>query len=240
MTWRLGAFRDVADPAAALTTPSPPGRDLAGDLTGIAVSASTANIGGTVWGVITTVLGFDPLDKVSQEFAGHYQVLDGLTQEWAGVSTALTGVRANLDSGRQRLPAYWKGDAASSFQDHMDQLRGAIDSQIQYAEYQRTVTQHLYEFCQDLDDDIRGILDQIVESAIELLAVAWIPVVGPARAALKATRMWEAYEEIEEDLTTLKQLIDLIVDEVHLVADVLTEPGFPRVPTMELPVRLGE
>jgi uncharacterized protein YukE len=196
----MSGFSDVAEPTTHLAAPKKPEDMSQGPLLDMFNDASDL-ISPSYWVLeaYNAIFGFNPLDEVTQWFAGDWESFAECASVWQNMGKACDEVAKNLKAGNAELDATWNGNAADSAYVYFDELakklascKETLDSL--HGTYE-SIAHAAYSAAEAIKGVLGGIIDGLVITSVELASgslLAWTgagALIGYGLAALEVTRV---------------------------------------------------
>ncbi|TQJ85419.1 hypothetical protein [Streptomyces sp. SLBN-31] len=215
----MSGFTDTAEPSSRLTPPKKPEEFSQGALLDLFNDASDL-ISPTYWitEAYNAVFGFNPLDEVTQWFAGDWESFVKCAEVWQNIGKACGDIANNLTSGNKALDATWNGHAADSAYVYFDELAKKLiqsgETLDSLADAYKYLAHAAYSAAEAIKGYLGGIIDGLIIVGIELAAgtlLSWTgagALVGYGLAALEVTRILKMWADATETFGNAQAIVN--------------------------------
>ncbi|MCP2260888.1 hypothetical protein LX15_004608 [Streptoalloteichus tenebrarius] len=213
-------YADVEDPRAALKEPEArdrPGNQSSEEL----IKAAGWRLRSVNW-VYEKIAGEDLIETLIKPLVGDFEKIDKNAAAWDNVAASLDSVRHNLNEGLKQLDPHWEGEAAQSFERHIQVLwTVAIEADSQLARIIGNKFQSVANTCRLAVKGALMLLDKLIDILIKAAIKACIP--GPGWASA-VTLVYDAIN-IVDDIRKLINSIQMLIEGVQTMIQGVKEMG---------------
>lgn len=213
-------IRPAADPASALATPTSSHEGYMNT-----VRAKCGIVAGGIDGAIKAITGFSPLQEwVFTPLAGDWVNLDKGANAWASAGKAADAIKANLKAAPAQVGDGWLGESFEAFQSAQGRAVEALDELPESCQQLSEMVAAISEAARAVADLIAGVIDEVVDFAIEMLASLAVPVAGevamPAWITRLAAKVATWSTRISRAITAFGRMVVKVLEIVAKIARV--------------------
>ncbi|WP_203835062.1 WXG100 family type VII secretion target [Winogradskya humida] len=163
------------------------------------------------------VLGFNPLEKISDYFLGDWQAFAKAGKAISNAADALDDLGYNVQGGAISLQSSWQGEAATSAYTHFTGLASGVEDLVdpmrEIAKQCDTISRGVWNSCESATGFVKGMLDAAIIAGISSAAGTITvetgigAIVGYGIAAIEVTRILDMWAEATKVMTTVYGLV---------------------------------
>lgn len=181
---------------------------------------------GSVDWVCVKLLGFSPLDKITEPLVGDWGRFQATGIAWKNISHATTIVGSNYSGMASDSSTFWEGDAAEAYAQQLNEISENFEGYAEACDVMTETTQAIEDVTEATAALLFEILSWLGSWASRIAAEAAIPIAGWAAGVIDgAINTGEAIRKCDKAFRAIEKVINVIKKMWDVVSFFLSRYG---------------